>query len=276
MKLRIEHETRYRFDAPVRGVIQAHRLWPGSFEGQNVLSWKVDTDGGVVGASYCDAAGDRISTVTWRTPVEEFAITVSGLVETADTSGVLRGFKERSVPAAYLRHTQQTYPDAALRTLCEEALEGMEEAGPLDRAHKLAACVAEAIEYALGETEPHTTAAEALALGKGVCQDHAHTLIALCHIAGIPARYVSGYLHAREDGAPHEASHAWAEVFIGGLGWVGFDAANGCCPDERYVRLGSGLDSLYAAPIRGIASGAASEDLNVRVTVAAQEQFQQQ
>jgi transglutaminase-like putative cysteine protease len=70
----------------------------------------------------------------------------------------------------------------------------------------------------------------------------------------------------------HEASHAWAEVHVEGLGWVGFDAANRCCPDERYIRLGSGRDAGEAAPIRGIAGGLVDEEMDVEVVVAQSQQ----
>ncbi|MGB4909077.1 MAG: transglutaminase family protein, partial [Tabrizicola sp.] len=113
----------------------------------------------------------------------------------------------------------------------------------------------------------HTTAAEALALGEGVCQDHAHALVACARHRGLPARYVSGYLFATQDGTPHEAAHAWAELHIPGLGWVGFDPANRACPDARYIRLGSGFDAQDAAPIRGIARGGAREAMDVTVAV---------
>ena len=86
-------------------------------------------------------------------------------------------------------------------------------------------------------------AADALADGKGVCQDHAHVLISAARHLGIPARYVSGYLFADQDGKSHEASHAWAELHLPELGWVGFDPANRCCPTDYYIRLGSGLDA---------------------------------
>jgi transglutaminase-like putative cysteine protease len=116
-----------------------------------------------------------------------------------------------------------------------------------------------------------------LALGTGVCQDHAQVLIAAAREAGLPARYVSGYLQANADGAAHEAAHAWAELYVQGFGWIGFDPANRCCPDARYIRLGSGLDAQDAAPIRGISravgsTGAAAENLSVTVAIAAQEQ----
>jgi len=142
----------------------------------------------------------------------------------------------------------------------------------LERAHRISAAVADAIAYRPGTTHAHTTAAEALGQGEGVCQDHAHAVIAAARVAGLPARYVSGYLHASADGTPHEAAHAWAEVWVEGLGWVGFDASNRCCPDAHYIRLGSGLDAQGAAPIRGIARGPGSESLDVTVAVQAAQQ----
>jgi transglutaminase-like putative cysteine protease len=92
----------------------------------------------------------------------------------------------------------------------------------------------------------------------------------------VPARYASGYLLADADGAAHEAAHAWAELWVEGLGWVGFDPANRCCPDARYVRLGSGLDARDAAPVRGIARGHAAGRLAVRVAVVPADSAQSQ
>ena len=83
----------------------------------------------------------------------------------------------------------------------------------------------------------------------------AHALIALAHAAGLPARYVTGYLLTGDDAEAGEAAHAWAEIYVDGLGWIGFDPANRCCPDERYIRLGSGRDAREAAPIRGVSRG---------------------
>ena len=113
-----------------------------------------------------------------------------------------------------------------------------------------------------------------LAAGAGVCQDHAHALIAIARERGLPARYVSGYLHVTSDGAAHDAAHAWAEIHVGALGWVGFDAANACCPDDRYVRLGSGYDADDAAPVRGTTYGSGQESLDVRVQVEEMSQDQ--
>lgn len=96
-------------------------------------------------------------------------------------------------------------------------------------------------------------------------------LIALAHLANLPARYVTGYLLVDQDGSNGEASHAWAEVHIDGLGWVGFDASNATCPDERYIRLGSGRDAIEAAPIRGVSRGGGIEAMDVAVMVSAQQ-----
>ena len=178
-------------------------------------------------------------------------------------AGVLRGHRETVSPLVYLRDTPATTPDAALRALAA-SVRG-EDA--LDLGHRLSAEVHRAIAFVPGATAVSTSAAEALALGQGVCQDFAQALIACARALGLPARYVSGYLHSTADGKPHDAAHAWAEIHVGALGWVGFDAANACCPDDRYVRLGSGYDAEDAAPVRGMAFGFGIESLAVRVHV---------
>lgn len=263
MRLTVDHVTRYRYDAPARSVVQSHRLTPSAFAGQKVIDWEVTVEGGTRGARHRDGAGDLIQGWTIAGPVTEVTVQVRGTVETEDLAGVLRGHRETVAPDCYLRETLPTRIDVALADLAETAT----GADTLSLAHALSAAVSDAIAYRPGVTHAHTTAAEALALGEGVCQDHAHALIACARQRGIPARYVSGYLFATEDGTPHEAAHAWAELHIPGLGWVGFDPANRTCPDARYIRLGSGFDAQDAAPIRGIARGGAGEAMDVMVAV---------
>jgi transglutaminase-like putative cysteine protease len=264
MHLQIQHTTVYKFDPPMHGVAQSLRLWPSQFEGQSVLEWNVDIEGALRGACLRDAAGDWIETAVVLGSVSELAVKVSGRVETTDLSGVLRGHRERIVPAAYLRHTRYTKADTALRDLARDVL--AKRGSDLDHAHGLADAIHQAIAYQTGATDPDTTAAEALSAGYGVCQDHAHALIAAALSVDIPARYVTGYLHA--EGNIAEASHAWSELYVPNLGWVGFDASNGVCPDDRYVRIGSGFDAVDAAPIRGVAQGVGTEAMHVDVTVA--------
>lgn len=263
MRLRITHDTVYRYDGPVADLVQSLRLTPADNAAQRVVDWRIALVGGRFGARLVDGGGDRVESWTLRGPVREVVVAVRGLVDTADTAGVLRGHRELVHPQVYLRYTPATAADAAIRALAD----GTEAEGELALAHALSVRVAGAIAYQPGATHPATTAAEALAGGAGVCQDHAQVLIAAARHRGLPARYVQGYLAADASGAPHEAAHAWAELHVGGLGWVGFDPANRCCPDARYVRTGSGFDALDAAPIRGVAAGAAQGALRVDLRV---------
>ncbi len=271
MLLSVRHTTTYVFDKPMRFITQSHRLTPSPSASQRILDWAVAAEGAEFGAAFQDGAGDQISTMTVQGPVDRIAVLVSGTVETSDTAGVLRDHRESISPRVYLQTTAATKSSGALAELIGKAV-GKPARDEVARAHALSLAVTEAIAYEPGVTHAHTTAAEAVEQGKGVCQDHAHALIALAHAAGLPARYVSGYLLTAEGETPEEASHAWAEIYLASLGWVGFDAANGCCPDERYVRLGSGRDAREAAPIRGVSRGGGTEALDVTVVVAQQRQ----
>ncbi|MFO1104865.1 MAG: transglutaminase family protein [Amaricoccus sp.] len=275
MRLSVRHSTSYRFDKPMRFITQSHRLTPAESASQKVVDWAVSAEGALFGATFLDGAGDTVTTMTVQGPVERIEVLVTGTVETADTAGILRDHREIVSPRVYLQSTAATKPTGALLELVRKITQAAQPEGDLARAHALAAAVGEAIAYEPGTTDAHTTAAEAVAQGRGVCQDHAHALIALSHAAGLPARYVSGYLLTSDDEpAAGEASHAWAEIHLDGLGWVGFDAANGCCPDARYIRLGSGRDAREAAPIRGVSRGGGAEALTVEVAVAAEQRQQ--
>ena len=272
MILTVFHKTRYEFESPVAGIIQSLRLVPAKCDSQKVIDWHIDVPDAVISDPFRDGAGDYIQTVSLRKRVEHIEVTVRGKVETVDTAGILRGHRERVPPRAYMRHTVRTEPNRAIVDLVNDALRDAGSASPLERAHMLAAAVSEALPYRPGSTHAHTTAAEAMNEGAGVCQDHTQVLISCAHLANLPARYVSGYLNATEDGSAHEASHAWAELYIEGLGWGGFDASNKCCPNDQYIRLGSGLDAQDAAPLRGLVLGGAAEALDVTVVIEAQQQ----
>ncbi len=269
MLLLIDHVTRYRYGHPVRGVVQSHRLTPSRFDGQQVVEWNVTVSGGTPGGAFRDGAGDWVQGWTIKGPVDEIEVRVQGKVSTTDLAGVLRGHRESTPPLAYLRETPATALTPALLDLSASATEAD---GSLALAHALSLAVSEAVAYRPGSTNAKTTAAEALAQGEGVCQDHAQVLCTIARARGMPARYVSGYLLADAEGQAHEAAHAWAELYLEGLGWVGFDPANECCPDDRYVRLGSGLDAQEAAPIRGSARTVGEERLDVTVAVLATQQ----
>ncbi len=270
MRLTVRHSTLYKFGQPMRFVTQSHRLTPATNGCQTVVDWKISAEGAAFGAGFVDGAGDAVNTMTVQGPVESIAVLVEGTVDTSDTAGMLRDHREIISPRVYLQSTRAIEAGRPLLELRDAALEGVEEDRPLERSHRLANAVADAIAYEPGSTHAHTTAAEALEQGKGVCQDLTHALIAVAHAAGLPARYVTGYLLTGDDTEAGEASHAWAELFVGELGWIGFDPANRCCPDERYIRLGSGRDARDAAPIRGMSRGGGTEAMDVDVVVAQQ------
>ena len=113
---------------------------------------------------------------------------------------MLKEHRETVSPRVYLQPTRVIEPGRGLIELKTAALKGVEEDRPLERSHRLAAAVAEAIAYTPGATDAHTTASEALEQGKGVCQDLTHAMIAVAHAAGIPARYVTGYLFTGDEG----------------------------------------------------------------------------
>lgn len=268
--LAVHHRSVYRFDPPIRGLTQSLRLWPSQHEGQRIDEWRVSVAGLEILPSFRDGAGDRIGTASIAGPLDEVEVLVTGRVTVEDLSGVLRGHAEKIPPMAYLSPTALTRPDADLRAFATAAVAEADEG--LDRAHTLARAVTDAVAYVPGETGEGTTAVEALAAGRGVCQDHAHVLIAAARSLSMPARYVTGYLNVIAGGASAEASHAWAEIWVRDLGWVGFDASNGVSPDGNYIRLGSGGDAIEAAPIRGVSEGVGTETLEVSVDVGQAQQ----
>ncbi|HEY2605991.1 MAG TPA: transglutaminase family protein, partial [Paraburkholderia sp.] len=124
------------------------------------------------------------------------------------------------------------------------------------------------VQYRPGVTAVTSTAAEALALGNGVCQDHAHLMLACCRARGVPARYVSGYIEPGD--VPHGASHAWVDVWLDGKGWISIDVTHAAFASEIYCRLAVARDYEAAAPVRGRRIGGLEEELDVAVTVSAQ------
>ena len=266
MRIRIRHETTYAYAEPVSYSIQALRLRPLDTAGQKIFNWWVETPfNGSVRESR-DVYGNVLQMLYVERPHSEIALSVTGEVETFDTSGIVAAPIERFPPRFYLRRTPLTEVDQAIAELADVSRRAS-NGQPLDFAHALMNNARDALDYKVGQTVVTTTAAEALANGSGVCQDHAHVFIAAARLGGLPARYVSGYLWT-EDGSQNEAAHAWAEAYIEDLGWVGFDVANRICPTVAHVRVASGLDYLEAAPIRGLRRGGGQETLEVRVRVA--------
>lgn len=264
MRITVEHTTRYRYASEAHYSLQTLRLTPTAFDGQTVVSWTVTTRPGGSMLASSDGFGNLTHIVSIAAPHAEVEVRAAGLVDVTDRNGVVAGLPERVPLRVFLRRTPLTEPTAAIAALAE-GVTGNDRVG---RLHGLMGRVRDRVQYATGTTGSATTAGDALLAGNGVCQDHAHIFIAACRHAELPARYVTGYLLVESDGEA-SAHHAWAEAWVEGLGWVGFDVANRICPTDRYVRLAAGLDAAYAAPIRGTRRGGSDDEtLEVSVRVA--------
>lgn len=263
MQISVRHETHYDYDTPLAYSAQRLHLWPSDFASQKTINWSVSAPGFENALAYTDGFGNHVHMITFGNLEGPVAIVAEGVVDVTDTAGLVRGLNCPAPEAVFLRQTKPTTANAAIRALAEKQFAGRPV---LDALHALMAEIHAKVAYELGTTHTHTTAAEAFADGRGVCQDHAHIFIAAARSAGIPARYVTGYLVTGQ-GASSTASHAWAEALVPDLGWVGFDPANANCPTGSYVRVAGGLDSAGVAPIRGSRRGGATERMRVEVRV---------
>ncbi len=274
MRIRVSHETVYRYDAPPKGVIQTLRVTPRNHDGQYVVDWRIDVSADCRLDAQEDAFGNITHTFSADGPLDTLRLLVEGEVETQDTHGIMRGTIEHFPPSLFLRTTPLTAADAAIATLAHEVAAGG-GSDALGLLHALLARVNGEIAFDTDPTHAATTAAEAFALKRGVCQDLTHVFIAAAREIGFPARYVSGYFHRADGVVRQEAGHAWAEAHIADLGWVAFDPANGICATDAHVRVAVGLDYLGAAPVRGTRYGGGAEQLSVTVEVdQAQRQMQ--
>ena len=141
--------------------------------------------------------------------------------------------------------------------------------GDLNILHELSKRILANIEYSKGKTDTSTTAEMAMEIGAGVCQDHVHAFIAVARFLGFSARYVSGYL-LMQGSKIQDASHAWAEVHINELGWVGFDISNGISPNDCYVKLATGFDYSDVIPLSGVRFGNGKEQIVTRIMISQQ------
>jgi transglutaminase-like putative cysteine protease len=267
MRLSICHSTRYRYGTSGSQSVQRLRLTPSDNRAQRVLVWSLKAEGIERAAEYVDGFGNRVHLITHSEPYDDLTITAEGEVETTDTGGVIGETSESANPLIFLRSTPFTASSPAIDAVADSLMQRR----VLDRLHLLLEEIATRVVYVTDSTNAMTSAVQAFEAGQGVCQDHAHIFIAATRRLGIPARYVTGYLHVEgEESAV--ANHAWAEAHVPDLGWVGFDPANHICPTERYVRLACGFDAASAAPISGRRRGGGNETLDVDVMVRQQQQ----
>lgn len=275
-RLRIVHRTGFGYAEPATASYNEARMTPQAGGGQFVLSSTLDIRPGGPQHGYVDYWGTRVSTFEVLTPHRELAVTSTSLVEVmpgparraeldrdalAEASGSTIALVEAST------QTPATRPAPDLAALAAEiAAEGH---APGETALELCRVIGERMRYVTGVTGVTTTAADAWAARSGVCQDIAHVAIGALRSIGIPARYVSGYLHpdpaARIGQTVVGESHAWVEWFTGE--WCGYDPTNLAEAGELHVLVGRGRDYDDVAPLRGVYAGPSSSELFVSVEI---------
>jgi transglutaminase-like putative cysteine protease len=259
MQLRIIHRTTYRYEEPVKYTAQMLRLTPRREGGQWVLSWALRAPGRRT--EQTDAHGNITHLLTLEEPHREIEIEVRGVVEMIGDEEFV-SFDGTLSPLAYLAPTALTLPSPEMVSLARAHMSGT---GSLrERLYCLAGGVYERVRYTPGTTSVEDSAAVVFARGQGVCQDQAHVFVACCRAAGVPARYVSGYL-CSVDGSD-SASHAWVDAWLeDAQGWLGIDVTHLKPMGPKHCRLAVGRDYLDAAPVRGVRRGGGREVMDVSV-----------
>jgi transglutaminase-like putative cysteine protease len=262
MRLDILHETTYRYTAPAHYSIQQLRLTPRAEPRQRVLAWRIDAPGKL--QRFVDAYGNITHSLVLTAPHDAIRVVVAGSVDIeASPIAASSGADAKEIsPLVFAVATPLTLGEDTVRDF---AARHLKKTGRTEDFLALAEGICGAVAYESGVTEVTSTAANALEIGRGVCQDHAHLFIACCRAVGVPARYVSGYVDPGHD--EPAASHAWADAWIEGEGWVSVDVTHSVLARERHCRLAIGRDYLSAAPVRGVRTGGGDESLHVTVAV---------
>jgi transglutaminase-like putative cysteine protease len=263
VRLFVKHRSEYRFSEPQARLVQLMRLTPGNHAGQSIVSWRIDVDRDARLKASRDGYGNETTMLYLDGPLDRIAIEVSGEVLTEDRAGMVMGTVETLPPAYYVQSTPLTKASEALADYVA-ALDLPVD--PQARAHALAEAIDELMTPTNADRGTDHSAAACFAARAADPQGNAHVLIAAARSTGLPARYVAGHLYRPDEPNAH-AAHGWAEIWIDGYGWVGFDSFDGRCPTDHYVRVAIGLDHREAAPISGLRTGGGHEALAIDVHV---------
>lgn len=268
MKLQIEHQTSFTYEQPVREAIGEARLRPRDEAGQRCLSFRIATEPATPINQVVDRFGNMVSCYSVLPPHTHNLVVATSVVETSAAPLIYAASLSLIEQRDFLSTSPYVPRTDELAAFAHQHIP--DSATAEATALALSSAIYASCEYEPGSTDISTTAEIVLAGRRGVCQDFAHLLIALCRCVQIPARYVSGYLHdpARSPDAI-VASHAWAEVFLEGRGWLGLDPTHNRTTGPNYVRVAIGRDYADATPVRGVYTGSARETLEVQVRIRA-------
>lgn len=274
MRLRVVHTTRYSYDSPATSSYNEARLAPLTTASQTTLESRVRTDPRSSVLRYSDYWGTDVTAFDLHQPHHALEIVATSTVETAETPAPTAtvGWDELRDEQVLDRYAELLAPTAYTRldpSMAEAAAQVAAAPDPAAAVLSASAVVRDHLAYRPGATGVRTTAAEAWEARTGVCQDFAHITVALLRHCGIPARYVSGYLHPSvnpEIGATVVGeSHAWVEGWVGD--WLAVDPTNGAPVGERHVLVARARDYRDVSPVHGVYAGAAASRMSVTVEI---------
>jgi len=282
MLLEVRHVTQYHYERPVRESVMELRMQPRKSVGQRLISFDLDLEPRAQIFSYADNFGNAVYHFDVPQPHDTLRIEVRSAVETQPTivlpDGVdmgewdrLRSDFVRGECFDFLQPHGFAVATPALQTfITEHDIDRLRRLDPLSAVQALNRIIYDAFDYTPGVTKADSPIDLALGVGRGVCQDFAHIMLAICRSWGLPARYVSGYLFTDRkagDRSDPDATHAWVEVFLPTLRWVGFDPTNNVIAGERHVGVAIGRDYGDVPPSLGVYKGEADSQLAVAVSV---------
>ncbi len=272
MLLRIHHETKLSYTEPVSGTVLEIRMAPPSDEDQTNLGYRLRVSPNAPVTSYRDGAGNRVDLFNLLVPYRELSIRATSIVRTHRRPAADRlrdvPWPSKGDPVA-IEALEYLAPSKLVNRspILNDFVASLEAPTGLlaDEIQRLLETVQGRLKYERKVTTARTPVGEALELGQGVCQDFAHLFLGAARGLGLPARYVSGYVH----GEGELATHAWCQVWCGPAGWVDVDPTRGVLVADDHIVIGVGRDFLDVPPNRGVWKGQADETINVTVQVDA-------
>lgn len=273
MILEVQHETRFEFSEPVTEVLTEVRMEPASDGDQSCHSYHLAVTPATGVFRHQDGFGNCVHHFNLLQPVRELRVLSASVVEThprvrdlaSSRATFPLGPDEQPLEVLdFVRLGGPVRPTPRLAPLLE-ALRPQAGDRVADLVRRVAGFIHERFEYARDVTLASSPIDDVLREGKGVCQDFTHLMLALLRSFGVPARYVSGYLHREAE----SQSHAWCEAWVPDVGWLGVDPTNDCLADGAFVRVAVGRDFTDVPPNRGVYRGRARESIFVRVATRA-------
>ena len=266
MLLRICHTTRFEYQLPAYDSHNEVRMKPLEGAGQRCVEFELEITPATSAFEYDDYYGNRVHAFSIHSPHSPLIVTARSLVEripAAQPEALPTAFGDFLLDDHARYRSEYDFLSASRHVPFSDPMrkffwltkpEPNEDVAAY--ANRVVAFIRDQFVYEPGMTMVQSTADEILSAGGGVCQDFAHLTIGVLRLAGIPARYVSGYLAPDFNGMTEsigsQASHAWLEARLPGLGWTGFDPTNGCIADERHISVAVGRDYSDVPPLRGV------------------------